>query len=135
MLKIDTRRIQKESLRRRETWKSIISQLILRQLDVEKGKHVLNVSVQGYACGRQWSLLYIAAMPPVLLGSRMQRHFEMSFRSIPHHLCEGEWGVLCPGDSIFACFESPAKVSDKSVRSILARVDGPAAKIYTWDIT
>src|SRR5215831_6765733 len=79
-------------------------------------------------------LLQIPALLPELFSRSMQRHFEMSFRSIPHHLCEGERGVLCPGDSIFACFQRPAKVSDKSVRSILARVDGPAAKIYTWNI-
>src|SRR5262245_4266802 len=79
-------------------------------------------------------LLQVPALPPESFSRSVQWHFEMSFRSIPHHLCERERGVLSPGDSIFACFESATKVSDKSVRSILARVDGPAAKIYTWDI-
>ena len=79
-------------------------------------------------------ILDIAVLAPVSFCCGMQRHFEVTLGGIPHHLCERERGVLCPGNSIFACFEGSAKVSDKSVRSILARVDGPAAKIYTWDI-
>src|SRR5215467_8729630 len=79
-------------------------------------------------------LLQIPTFLPEPFRRSVQWHFEMSFRSIPHHFCERERGVLCPRDSIFACFESSAKVSNKSVRSIFARVDGPAAKIYTWNI-
>src|SRR5215468_4183208 len=96
-----------------------------------KGKHVhtdaLPMLRLGAACimtrsTEDYEKLYLLKIPTFLpepFRRSVQWHFEMSFRSIPHHFCERERGVLCPRDSIFACFESSAKVSNKSVRSIL----------------
>jgi hypothetical protein len=45
---------------------------ILRQLDVEKGKYVFKVPVQGDACGSRRSFLYMAAFVPEVFGGGMQ---------------------------------------------------------------
>src|SRR2546430_13648731 len=102
-----------------ERWKQIQRKITF---DRERSKLILEKVARNLS-------LYITAFLPEPFGCRMQRHFEMAFGSIAHHLCERQWGVLRPGNAIFARLQRPAKIRDKWVGGVLMGVDRPAAEI------